>query len=384
MSILRALAAGVILAGACQCSERPDRSQATSASPAPPASSTATASSPATSTASPSAPGQRLDGVGKPQRIAAGDLDGDGQPELVVVDGATLRVTDAGGRERARMPTPGGIQVLRVATVGGRGAILAGWGRTRDHREARARISVVRFENERLAEEIVAEPATERDEVVEILSSDDGLVVAHFTSKYEVQLARATKAEGWQLSPIARIRMGTSYALGDVDGDGEPDLVVGRVYGDEVGSDGDAFVLRPDGTRVPIPVVGGVRSLAVADLDGDGRQEILIGDGWNRDYGKVARARLTRVRWQNGAFSAELIEESPGQYTLWNLVVADLDGDGRADIATRGDTEIRKLTLRDRWQATTVAKGCHDLALLDLHPVPALIAACPGGVELFY
>jgi hypothetical protein len=130
--------------------------------------------------------------------------------------------------------------------------------------------------------------------------------------------------------------------------------------------------------------VGGVRSLAVVELDGDGRREVLIADGWNRDYGKVARARLTVARWEDGAFVSELIEESPGQYTLWDLVVADLDGDGRPEIVTRGDIEIRRLKRRDRWEATTVAKGCHDFALLELHPAPALIAACSRGVELFY
>lgn len=325
-------------------------------------------------------------------RIAAGDLSGDGRPEIVSVDAHALRVADLNGRELARRSVTGGIQVLRIADIDGdgRAEILAGWGRSREHQNAKAHISIYRMAADSLVEELVAQPSTSRNDVVEVLpapgSSPPELLVAYFESKYMVRISKALLSETrWTLSPVDTIRMATSYALGDVDGDGQMDLVVGRVYGDDVDADGDAFILRPDGERVPIPVTGGVRSLDVVDIDGNGRLEVLVGDGWNKNYGQQARARLTRAWWSDGEIRSELIEESPGHYTLWNIFAADVNGDGQREIVTRGSAHVRVLSRKgDRWEGTVVAESCHDVSLLHLDPRRGhrLLAVCEGGAKV--
>jgi hypothetical protein len=330
--------------------------------------------------------------VGAAKQLAAGDLDGNGDPELVLVDHEWLRVSDLSGHERARQRVPGGIQVLRVADIDGdgRAEILSGWGLTREHRDAHARASIYRLEGDALIEDLVLEPTSERAEIVEVLpaanTNPPRLLLAHFESKYMVQLAHAQRgANGWTFSPIDTIRMATSVALGDLDGDGNDDLIIGRVYGEGPDGEGDAFLLRPDGTRVPIPTVGGVRSLAVVDLDGDGRLELLLGDGWNRDYGRVARARLTRAWWDAGVFRTELLEDSEGQYTIWDILAIDLDRDGNPEIVTRGSAEVRTLTRADgRWQGSRVAAVCHDLLALVLAPeqAPSVLLACEDGGQI--
>jgi hypothetical protein len=321
--------------------------------------------------------------VGKAKQIAAGDLDGNPGAELVVVDHEWLRVVDPSGGERARRPVPGGIQVLRVAD----GKILAGWGQTREHRDVRARVSILRLEGDTLSEDIVVEPSSSRAEIVAILplaGEQAPLLVAHFLSKYTVELAHAERsANSWSLAPIDTIHMATSIVLGDLDNDGTDDLVIGRVYGDDPDGDGDAFVRRPDGTRTPIPVVGGVRSLAVVDLDGDGRLELLVGDGWNRDYGRIARARLTRAWWEDGAFRSELLEDSEGQYTLWDILAIDLDGDKTPEIITRGSSEVRVLGRTDGgWQGTRVAGVCNDVTAIELGAAPIVLLACEDGGQI--
>jgi hypothetical protein len=315
-------------------------------------------------------------------RVAAGDLDGDGRAELVLVDATALRVVTMAGAEVARLTVPGGIQVLRLEDIDGdgRAEILAGWGRTRTHRDAAARVSIYRLRRGALNEQRVAEPETTRNEVVDVLPFQGGLLVANFESKYMVSIARADFGGGrWTLSPMHTLRMATSVALGDVDGDDRADLVIGRVYGDTVDADGDAFVLRPDGERVPIPVTGGVRSLALADLDGDGRLEILLGDGWNKNYGKLAEARLTRAWWADGQFRTELLDNSPGQYTLWSIVAADLNANGKPEIVTRGNEQIHILSREgDGWKKKSIASGCHDAAVTPI----GIVALCEHGTEI--
>jgi hypothetical protein len=320
------------------------------------------------------------------KRLGVGDLDGQGSPEIVVVDDTSLRILDPSGRERARLAAPGAIQVLDVSDLDadGRAEILAGWGLGRKHRDAPARASVLRLEGDELVEELIAEPETERASVVALLPVREApgeLLVAYFASKYEVAIAHARPSEGrWTLEGIEQIRMATSLVRGDLDHDGVQDLVVGRVYGDAKGLDGDAFLRRPDGTRVPIPIVGGVRSLAIVDLDGDGRNELLVGDGWNTDYGHVARARLTLARWEGEGFTTELLDAGEGQYTLWDIRALELEPSGGLEIITRGNAEVQVLaaTAEGSWRARRVASACSDM--LELGGDLGLWLACDTGV----
>jgi hypothetical protein len=211
-------------------------------------------------------------------------------------------------------------------------------------------------------------------------------VLAWFESKYMVRIETARRdTAGWSRTEVATIRMATSLGSGDVDGDGSPDLVVGRVYGDAIGSDGDAFVLRPGGQRIPIPIRGGVRALGVVDLDGDRRAEVLLGDGWNRDYGTRARGLLTKAVHERGSFVSEQLDDGAGQYGLDQIFAADLDGDGRPEIVTRGNAFVRVLRWHDgRWSAQTIGTACR-LALaveLDSRPGLELFTLCEDGAQI--
>jgi len=318
-------------------------------------------------------PGQRRDMaaiVGKATRMAIADLDGDGHAELTLVDAEAMRVVDRGGHEIARAPVPGGIEVLSVADLDGdrRAELLAGWGGSRDHRDAKARVSIHRLDGAMLVEELVVAPATTRQDVAAVIARGAELLIAYFDGTYTVTKVTATRgAAGWSTGDPVVIRMATSWAIGDVDGDKHPDVVVGRVYGDAKDRDGDAFVLSPDGPRHAIPTLRGVQGLAVADTDGDGQDEIFLGDGWHQDYGQLARGRLTWVRLVDHELRSELIEDTPGQYTIWQILVADVDGDGTPELVTRGSDYVRVYHRSgDRWRGLTITGVARDIAVGDL------------------
>jgi hypothetical protein len=352
---------------------------------APPASSSEAPVEPAS--ASLPLPGDRRDvsdAVAGALRAVAADLDGDGRAELVLVDAEAIRVVNHRGVELSRASVHGGIQVLTAVDLDGdrRDEVAAGWGMTREHREATARVTLHHLAGEQLVEEVVIAPATSRHDVQAIVPVGPGaLLIAYFESKYMVKSVRAVRrGRSWGLEDVASLRMATSYAFGDADADRRPDVVVGRVYGDDREADGDAFLLAPGGDRVPIPTTRGVRGLALADVDGDGQAEIYLGDGWHRNYGRLARGRLTWARWEAGRFRSDLIEETPGQYTIWHIVPADVDGDGRPEIVTRGSHHVRVHRWHDgRWHGLTVGGESRDVAVgkLDDHPGDDLLILGP-------
>ena len=318
-------------------------------------------------------PGRRRDltaAVGAASRAAIGDLDGDGKNEIVLADAENLRVIDPSGKQLASTPVPGGIQVLIVADLDGdrHAEVIAGSGLSREHKDATARVTIYRLDHGKLVEEPVLAPQTSRAEIVELLPIAEpkpALLIAYFDSKYTVRSVIAQHGStGWTTSDVASIRMATSYARGDL-GTGKPELVVGRVYGDDKTADGDAFVLAADGTRTPIPTTRGVRSVAVADLDGDGKAEVYLADGWHQNYGQIAHGLLTCARRTESGFRSELVEDTAGQFTVGRILTAKLES-GLA-LVTMGNLYVRAFTRDgDRWHGLTIAGVARDIAVGDL------------------
>jgi hypothetical protein len=322
-------------------------------------------------------PGKRTDltaSIGKAWRAVICDLDGNGKREIVAIDGQAIHVIEGGGHEVSSTPVTSGIQVLVAGDLDGNkhDELYAGWGQTREFMSAKARITQLRLDKGKLVEQVVLAPETEREEVVAIVPAPDvkGLIVAYFDSKYMVTSMAMTKGvQGWSGTKLATLRTAPLYARGDIDGDSKLDLVVGRVYGDDRGIDGDVFVLAPDGTRTKLPSTRGLRSLTLADGDGDGVLDVFMGDGWHQNYGQMARGLLTWVRHRPSGFTSELVEDTQGQFELMRILPARIDG--KLALVTQGSHYVRVFVRSgDTWSGTTIAGQTRDIAVGDLDGKP--------------
>jgi hypothetical protein len=183
-------------------------------------------------------------------------------------------------------------------------------------------------------------------------SDNDGhpdLVFAHFITKFEVQ-ERHVAGDGGVVDD-SRARMALSRAFGDFDGDGTVDEAVGRLYGDVATSPGDLSV-HMGGRTVSVPTERGVRAIVIRQPK-PGRGEIYFSDGWDADYGRVARAQLKLARWNGERFDVETIGRSGDEYTFYQLFAIDGPGERRAIIA-RGNVRVTIFEAPD-WRATPLS-----------------------------
>jgi FG-GAP repeat. len=112
-----------------------------------------------------------------------------------------------------------------------------------------------------------------------------------------------------------------SIAVGDIDGDGLADVVIGNDGGPNY-----LLLNQPDGTfRYPTLLPGGrlhTHAVAIADIDNDGHFDIIIGNMNQRNQ--------MILNEKNGIFSVKVL---PGEAMSTSCVaVADVNGDGMVDI----------------------------------------------------
>jgi outer membrane protein assembly factor BamB len=173
-------------------------------------------------------------------------------------------------------------------------------------------------------------------------------------------------ASSHQILPVPGTGRIASLAIGDVDGNGSEEIVIG------LQKDLAALVVIVDGTTrqhlrsIALPTFDIVDSLVLTDLDGNGSDEIVAAASapWGANYGGETFVL-------NGANGQVLTSGGLGifQYReLSSVDVADLDGDGHRDIVTagyRGALSVMDgLTHAVRGEVSEV--GHESLALVDV------------------
>jgi hypothetical protein len=254
-----------------------------------------------------------------PQSVAIGDLDGDGKPDLVVANFGSSTVSVFHNTSSS-----GSISSSSFATKV-------------DFTTGTSPVSVAIGD-------------------VDVDGKPD-LVVANYNSA-TVSVYRNTSSSGSISSSsfAAKVDFTTgsnpiSVAIGDLDGDGMPDLAVANsspntvsIYRNTSSSgsiSSSSFAAKVDFTTGTDP-----RSVAIGDLDGDGKPDLAVAN-YNPSTVSIFRNISSSGSISSSSFAAK-VDYTTGTSPR-SVIIGDLDGDGKPDlaVANAGSTSVSVLRNAD-------------------------------------
>ena len=176
------------------------------------------------------------------------------------------------------------------------------------------------------------------------------LAVANYSSN-NVSVLRNTGSAG-SPSFAAKVDYPTgtnpySVAIGDLDGDGKPDLAVTN------NSSATVSVLRNTGSagspsfaaKVDYPTGTYPQSVSIGDLDGDGKPDLAVANGGSNNIS------VLRNTGSAGSLGFATKADYPTGTIPYSVAIGDLDGDGKSDLVVPNYSSATVSVLRNTGSA---------------------------------
>ena len=145
-----------------------------------------------------------------------------------------------------------------------------------------------------------------------------------------------------------------SLVVGDVDGDGRPDLLTGTDVYSVWRNRSTGYGLAPNCFEPKVSFTGESFGLALGDLDLDGKPDVA-GAGWYGQELWAMRNTATPGPLHSGSYAPRAAWTTTGQPP--KVTVGDLNGDGRPELATSTDNNPRLMLFQNQATSGTLGTG---------------------------
>ncbi|TKC00339.1 FG-GAP-like repeat-containing protein [Pedobacter cryophilus] len=166
----------------------------------------------------------------------------------------------------------------------------------------------------------------------------DLVVANHYSNSVSVYRNTSTNGSVSSGSFAAKVDFATgsqpiSVAIGDLDCDGKPDLAVANRSSTTFSvfrntSTSGSITAGSFAAKVDFAIGGSLNSIAIGDLDGDGKPDLAV---TNQSSVSVIRNTSTSGSITAGSFAAK-VDFATGS-SPYSVAIGDLDGDGKPDLA---------------------------------------------------
>ena len=257
-----------------------------------------------------------------PISVAVGDLDGDGKLDLVTANYSTTTVS-----------------VLRNTSISG----IMSFAAKADFTVGAGPYSVA-----------IGDIDGDGKPDLAIISATNNIVSVLRNTSTSGSISFASKVD------FATGVMPYNVAIGDIDGDGKPDLVITN------GTDNTVSVFRNTSTSGNISLSGKVdfatgmtpNVVIIGDLDGDGKPDLSISNVDNNTF-SVLRNTSTSGSITSGSFSAK-VDFTTGFGPI-GIGIGDIDGNGKPDLVIANKTSNTVSIFRNKSTSGSITSSSFDV-----------------------
>ncbi|HMS65826.1 MAG TPA: FG-GAP-like repeat-containing protein, partial [Ignavibacteria bacterium] len=128
-------------------------------------------------------------------------------------------------------------------------------------------------------------------------------------------------------------------SIGDIDMDGKPDMVVVNQAGNSTSvfrntSTGGVINSGSFAAKVDFASGSGPKSVSIGDIDGDGKPDVVVANSVNADVAVLRNTSVSGVI-NSGSFAASVYFSTFNGtvgYNPWSVCIGDIDGDGKPEL----------------------------------------------------